>query len=265
MVRKILSKKQNLTIVLFVLLGCLFGACSQSEEDATPTPTPSPEEPVVTTSDTLDVKLVGNVSVSEESLITSRAGSNDLIGVQIYQLTSLTNKLKSYACGVFDDLDKITFKMVKGNHYLIRMNYYPNAKNIVYNYSDGTYGNPFSYLYGLTSYTINEPVYYSGTGSDGNTGDELPQLFSELYQPTEDRYSQSFKRGMTPRYLGELEDVTIEDETQIEIQLYLCMMGITLNVGNFTEGELNMTFEHVDWKIKPGEDTSIQFQIPYNY
>lgn len=260
-----------------LLFGFMCGACSKSNEDIPIIPPNEnvPEVPDVTLSDTLDVKIGYNISVTEEELVPthtkSRAGSNDIIGVQIYHLKATDVDWRvSYACGIFDDLDNIVFKFVKGNRYLIQMNYYPDAKNIVYNYPDGTFGSPFSYLYGLQSYKINEPVYFSGVegGWTGDWGAVLPNLLDCKYQPTDDRYVQSFKRGMTPYYLGELEEIKIEDNTQIEMDLQLCMMGVTLNAGNFTSGTLNMVFSNVsnmEWVFKPEENTSVQFQIPYNY
>lgn len=280
MILKETFKMQGLVISVFLVL-FVFGACSKAEDDIlppkeeTPQPPNEDDDPIITKSDTLELKIGYSLSVSEEELIpTTRSefGSRDLIGVQIYHLKALNaNRRVSYACGVFDDLENLVFKFVKGNRYLIQMTYYPNAKDIVYNYPDGTYGAPFSYLYGLKSYKLNEPVYYSGTGDDnwsGDIGAVLTYLMGNTYQPTDDRYVQSFMRGMTPRYSGEIEEITIEDGTQITMPLHLCMMGITLNADNFTEGSLTMTFFNTlnsDWTVTPDDNHSIQFQIPYNY
>ena len=281
MILKETLKMQGLVIGIFLVL-FTFGACSKAEDDILPPKEETPQapneddDPIITKSDTLELKIGYNLSISEEELIpTTRSefGSRDLIGVQIYRLRppKSSSWRDYYACGVFDDLENLVFKFVKGNRYLIQMTYYPNAKDIVYNYPDGTYGAPFSYLYGLLSYKLNEPVYYSGVegGWSGDIGAVLYYIMEPVYQPTDDRYVQSFKRGMTPRYCGEIEEITIEDGTQITMPLHLCMMGIRLNVENFTEGELTMAFTNNlytnDWIIKPDDDHSIQFQIPYNY
>lgn len=246
----------------------MFGSCSKDEISMLPseeeTLQPDVDDPIIAKPDTLEIKIGYDLNVSEEELVTatrSEFGSRDLIGVQIYHLSKLGQTC--YAAGVFDDLDNLIFKFVKGNRYSIQMTYYPNAKDIVYNYPDGTYGAPFSYLYGLTSYKLNEPVYYSGLegGWSGDIGPVLYWLMDPSYQPTEDRYVQSFKRGMTPRYLGEIEEITIEDDTPIVMPLQLCMMGITLNVDNFTEGTLTMNISgDLDWVVTPEDDHSIQFQ-----
>ena len=233
-----------------LLMVFMFGACSKNEEE---NPTIPPEENIPQVSeedsvvvdgvdpiesDTIELKIGYNLSISEEELVASRSevGSRDLIGVQIYQHAAVDPV--GYACGVFDDLDDLVFKFVKGNRYLIQMTYYPNAKDIVYNYSDGTFGAPFSNLYGLKSYKLNEPVYFSGEGEagTGEWGDKLTELMMHYYQPTESRFNTTFKRGMTPRYSGEIEEIVIEEGTQIIMQLEYCMMGITLNADNFTKG-----------------------------
>lgn len=260
-------------VICMLLVLFTFASCSKADDDILPPDeeTPQPPQDDDLQSDTLEVKVGYALEVSEEELIpTTRAefGSRDLVGIQIYQLTKYDPM--GYVCGVFDDLDKLVFKFVKGNRYTIQMTYYPNAKDIVYNYPDGTYGVPFSNLYGLKDYKLNEPVYFSGTGEPGTGewGNTLTELLAYYYQPTEDRYNVTFKRGMTPRYSGTIEEITIDEGTQINVPLYLCMMGVTLNADNFTEGELTMTFSDQymeDWVIKPGDDNSLQFQIPYNY
>lgn len=280
MILKETFKMQGLVIGVFLVL-FTFSACSKAEDDIlppeeeTPQPPNEDDDPIITKSDTLELKIGYSLSVSEEELIpTTRSefGSRDLIGVQISHLKAQNADWRvSYACGVFDDLENLVFKFVKGNRYLIQMTYYPNAKDIVYNYSNGTYGAPFSALFGLKSYKLNEPVYYSGRGDDnwsGDVGAELSYLMEPMYQPTDDRYVQSFKRGMTPRYSGEIEEITIENGTQITMPLHLCMMGITLNVDNFTDGKLTMTFANTytpDWIVTPKDNHHMQFQIPYNY
>lgn len=265
----------GMMLVLFT-----FAACSKTEDEIVQQPEketpqlPSVEEdPAETKSDTVEIKIGHSISVTEEQLVQTRAdfSSRDLIGVQVDHLKKDDNFWKeSYACGVFDDLDKLVFKFVKGNRYLIQMTYFPNAKDIVYNYPDGTYGSPFSKLYALTSYKVNEPVYSVGPDGGSAYGDMGPGLsvMDGCYQPTADRATQSFSIGTTPRYSGEIEEIMIEEGTQITVPLYLCMMGITLDVDNFTEGKLTMNWAKTympDWVVTPDDSHSIQYQIPYNY
>ncbi|MBD5379753.1 MAG: hypothetical protein HDR74_07715 [Bacteroides sp.] len=259
-----------------VLLTGLFltQACSESNAPD------EPQKPEEIKNDTITVKLVSDLIVTEESLISRAGNSNDLIGVEIWRKTSANEWIAPtsiiYASGVFDDINDIAFKFVKGGTYKIRMTYFPDAKNIVYKYSDGTYGAPFSYLYGLKNYKLNEPVYYTGTeggwSGGGDKGPVLEYLLEDIYQPTDDRTVQTFKRGKTPRYSGETEEITITDNTNINIKLELCLMAITLNPENFTEGKLSLVFrnngymenDNSTWSVTPQDDKTLKFQIPYS-
>lgn len=263
-------------LLFYLIITLAIVSCSKenTELDDLIKPTPeepsTPEEPIVT-SDTLVIPLNMSLDVTEKPLTRTTSNSKDLIGVEIYKvLHGWSYNFVTYAVGVFDDVEQIKFKFVKDTEYMIQMNYYPNAKDFVYEYSDGTFGAPFSYLYGLKEYTLNEPVYYSGTegGWSGDAGATLSHLMGSLYQPTEDRYTQSFKLSTTDRYLGEIESVVINENTKsIVMPLQLCMMGITMNVGNFTEGKLDIDFVRYDykWQLKSGDtNNTIKFQIPYN-
>ncbi len=230
-------------------------------------------------SDTVSIKITPNVELLESPFETRSGNSRDLIGVEISRKIASSESNAGapttvvYSSGVFDNIDNIVFKFVKGGSYSIRMCYYPNAKDIVYNYPDGTFGSPFSYIYGLQAYNLNEPVYYSGVagGWSGDQGPILPWLLDDIYQPTADRLVQSFYRGDTPRYSGTTDYFTVDENTTITIKLELCMMSITLQPDNFTEGELSLCFrnymymdaERATWVVKPGDEMTKRMQIPY--
>lgn len=226
------------------------------------------------TDDTVALKISSLIDVRQEEF-TSRSGtSRDLIGVEVIRKVSSASGTTIYASGVFDDIDNIVFKFVKGGTYRINMTYFPNAKDIVYNYPNGTFGAPFSYEYGLKSYTLNQPVYYSGTegGFSGDRGPELGHLLNCVYQTTASgTLVQEMKRGTTPRYSGTTEDFTIEDNMSgITVKLELCLMAITLQPENFTAGKLTVATsiaadkESTEWSVEPGDDMTRRFQIPYS-
>ena len=264
-------KKFLLLLFLPTILGSLF-SCSTNESPENPTIDPFPDNK----SEIVELKILSQIEIIESPLFPTRSGnSNDLIGVQINRISKLNvsgnagiSNVSVYASGVFDDIDDIKFKFVKGDTYSIIMTYYPNAKNIVYNFPNGIFGYPFSDMYGLQNYFLNEPVYYDGVEWDhsGNQGPVLEGLLDCSYQPTSDYYIGAFKRGNTPRYTGQIENLTINEQTSIIMPLELCMMGITLNAQNFTEGELQLVFRYYansDFIIKPGDNPSTMFQIPY--
>ena len=255
----------------FAFLSILLYSCSNGSSEI---PTNGNEElnngEVIEKSDTISLKIGYQMTEYEEPLFKSRAesNSNDLIGIQIMNETS--NNRLPYACGVFDDIEQLVFKFVKGNKYKIMMNYFPNAKKIVYKNSDGTYGVPFWDYYGLTQYSINQPCYYTGPGPDGtgNRGTILSELMNNYVQTTSNSDFFSHTRGTTVRYLGYSDLITIEEDTKITVPLELYMKGITLNVGNFNEGSLRLSIDYAvkqEWTFKPGDNMSVIFQIPGKY
>lgn len=253
----------------FALLNILLYSCSSGSSEI---PSNENNEPnnggIIGKSDTISLKIGYQMTEYEEPIFKSRAesNSNDLIGIQIMHETSTTRL--PYACGVFDDVEQLVFKFVRGNKYQIMMNYYPNAKNIVYKNSNGTYGLPFWDMYGLTEYKINQPYYYTGSGSNGNRGEVLSALMDNYVQTTKSPDVRDAVRGLTVRYLGYSELITIEENTKITVPLELYMKGITLNVGNFNEGILELSIDYGAkqvWNFTPDDEMSVIFQIPGRY
>lgn len=238
-----------------------------------------PDEPAEV-QDTISLKIMSSIDVEAVPLGSRGGNSRDLIGVEVIRKvvgSSWNAGVPTsviYASGVFDDIDDIVFKFVKGGTYRIRMTYYPNAKDIVYNYPDGTFGAPFSWIFGLQSYKLNEPVYYGGfeDGGDGNVGPVLGPVLDDVYQPTSDRNIHTFKRGDTSRYSGQTEEITVDEKTSITVKLELCLMAITLQPDNFTEGMLSLVFrnymymerDNATWNVRPGDNMTHVFQIPYD-
>lgn len=259
--------KTKLFMMSFAIFSILFCSCSGGSDEI-PTTGNEPNKEVVEKSDTLALKIGFQITESEEPLFKSRAesNSNDLIGIQIMNETS--NTRLPYACGVFDDVEQLVFKFVKGNKFQIMMNYYPNAKKIVYKNANGTYGLPFWDMYGLTNYKINHPYYYTGPGTEGNRGAVLSEIMNNYVQTASSPDVRDAVRGLTVRYLGYSDLITIKEDTKITVPLELYMKGITLNVGNFNEGTLRLSIDYgakQEWTFKPGDDMSVMFQIPGKY
>lgn len=264
--------------LLLAITALGMNACSENNQE--PSLPETPDQPIDQLPDSLWVKIGARFDITESPLETRTDNSRDLIGVEISRQTSgsQTNVLVPssviYASGVFDDIEDIVFKFVREGNYLIKMSYFPQAKDIVYNYPDGTFGAPFSEIFGLQKYKLNQPVYYSGIegGWSGDCGPRLGYLLDDTYQPTSDRSVQTFHRGTTYRYSGMTDYLTVEDNTDICVNLELCMMSITLEPDNFTEGELSLCYRNymymsennAIWKVKPGDDMTTQLQVPFD-
>ncbi len=268
-----MKKSKFLALMSLFMTLVILSACTSTESNSLIPEEPGNNEPVPVVDDSIAVKISSSMDVLQEDFTSRSGNSRDLIGVEVSRKVSSFNGMIIYESGVFDDIDDIVFKFVKGGTYVIKMTYFPNAKDIVYNYPNGTFGAPFSDTYGLKSYTLNSPVYYSGTegGFSGDRGPELGHLLSCIYQTTATGvYVQEMKRGTTPRYSGVTEEFTIDDDhTSITVRLELCLMAITLQPENFTEGKLTLVTsiaadkESSEWSVVPGDEMTWKFQIPY--
>lgn len=236
---------------------------------------PTPVKPGDSKIEEFDVKIGFNVDLREENTARtagSRAeidNSKDLIGVSILHLSNNQWGGKSpvqYAYGVFDDVNSIIFKLQKDQLYMIQMTYYPDAKNIVYKYTDGSYGVPFNDPYvSKPAYVLNEAKYHS----ENNPGFQQIFVLKNIYQDTaENDFDKLCKRGITPLYMG-VKEVTLSQQQNIEIQLENCLMGLKFNCSNFTEGTLMLEYEspgdHRVVEFKPGDvlEDWVQIVIPY--
>lgn len=220
-----------------------------------------------------ETRIGFSVDVSEENVTKSSAtrvdgNSNDLIGVSILHLSKNQFGGKDaiqYAYGVFDDLNAIIFKLNKDQLYQIQLTYYPNAKDIVYKYSNGTYGVPFNDPYlPAPAYKLNVPAYHS----QYIPGFQQLSVLKNIYQYSERNYDADCKRGTTPIFMG-VKEVCLTEPGDINIELANCLMGIKLNCANFTEGNLTLEYEqvgeHRTVNFKPEDELTdwVQITIPY--
>ncbi len=242
-------------------------SCSSGNSDAPDIPE-VPTQPVVpsSASDTVTISIGCNMPDGSQSFVTSRAGQGDLFGVNIQQ--SNGNDFTPYAAGVFDDLDKIQFKFVKDRTYQIVVNYTPDAKEFIYKYANGTYGYPFSSIYGLQNYSINTPVYDTGKShADGYKGEVLEYLCVGGYQSNESGYfKESYVLGTSPRYLGIVSNIKVNENTSLVVPLKLYSSCIKLNIGNFDKGKIRLVLPASSYgdfikEFSPGDDMTQMFWI----
>lgn len=237
-----MKKTLFIAMTVIALSSCSSGT---TEEPGTPEIPTQPSSPT-TSLDSLSITIGCNMPDDTQSFVTARSGNGDLFGVQIMQSNGSVHEglpeYVPYAAGVFDDLDKINFKFVKGRTYSIIFNYTPDAKDFVYKLSNGTYGYPFSSIYGLENYNVNTPVYDSGKNNEGGyQGEILSYIGVGGYQANESGFfNDSYTVGTTPRYLGFVDNIKINEGTSITIPLELYVSSVKLNVGNFTSGKIRL-------------------------
>lgn len=259
--------KKTLFIAMTVITVITLSSCSSgtTEEPGTPENPTQPSVPNASL-DSVAITIGCNMPDDTQSFVTARSDGGDLFGVNILQYNG--NEYIPYATGVFDDLDNIQFKFVKDRTYYIAVNYTPDAKSFIYKYPNGTYGYPFSSIYGLQNYSINTPVYDTGKPHEGGyIGEVLNYLFYGGYQSNESGYFQdSYTLGTTPRYIGFIDNVKVNEATSITVPLKLYASAIKLNVGNFDNGKIRLDIPaissgNVVKEFSPGDDMTQMFWI----
>ena len=117
----------------------LFTACS--EVGTTEQPTTPTEPEYVTVSLGLDVELD-----CEYEPLTRAEENNDLYGIQVYSTpypAAENAKWTKYAYGLFDNVDNLTVKLIRGYEYKFVASMVKDGKNKVECLGDGAYGDPF--------------------------------------------------------------------------------------------------------------------------
>ena len=141
----------------------LFTACSEigtTEQPNTPT-----EPEYVTVSLGLNVELD-----YEYEPLTRAEENNDLYGIQVYSTPyPATEKAEwtKFAYGLFDNVDNLTVKLVRGYEYKFVASMVKDGKNKVEHYSDGSYYSPFHHQTAPPTYAstpLSESFIYGQLG-----------------------------------------------------------------------------------------------------
>ena len=192
----------------------LFTACSEVGTTEQPN---TPAEPEYVT-----VSLGLNVELDYEYKPLTRAEeNNDLYGIQVYSTpvpaTENANWTK-YAYGLFDNVDNLTIKLIRGYEYKFVATMVKDGKDKTY-CSGGKYGEPFQ--------------HYNGAGL------LTPISESFIYGPTYLMYLDGFRIGHlnVELYYGELEGyIPGDNDSKAIIELKRISFGAKYKVtGEYAE------------------------------
>ena len=255
---------QNMKMVKFfasVVFASFLVLTSCSRDTDVPIPN-EPEVPGIGKEIELAIRF--NFETSEEPM-SLRSSTGDLFGVQIMEVPKNHEFPFSYACGVFDDLDQVKFKFVEGQTYSIYVNYFPNAKSILYQYPDGKYGIPFRSMWGHADYKqLNEPLYTTGLENQAF----LLHLMEDRIETEATVLFSDCPVGTTLRYFGLIKEVTITENTSLEAELKQYMTGLKFKVKKFNEGRIKIEIDQNSYYINSDEEeitTKIfDFQLPFD-
>lgn len=141
----------------------------------------------------------GDLDVNYEPM--TRAGSDDLYGIQVYSMpdnSEANASWKNYAYGLFDSMDNVTIKLLKGYKYKFVATMVVDAKNVLNSHDYVNYWGPFNKSGDedgscavTNAFDYQATTYLNGLGS-GSTYLKNPR--------------EIFSHPNTKRYYGELTD-----------------------------------------------------------
>lgn len=174
-----------------------------------PSEQPTPSEPeYVTVSLGLDVKLD-----YEYEPLTRAEENNDLYGIQVYSTpypAAENAQWTKFAYGLFDNVDNLTIKLIRGYEYKFVATMVKDGKNKVEHYSDGSYRSPFNHQDSSNGYSAT-PLSMSFIY--GNLGLNLERVLFAEYLNIE-------------QYYGELEGfIPGDNESKATIELKRTSFG----------------------------------------
>ncbi len=183
-----------------------FTACS--EVGTTEQPTTPTEPEYVTVSLGLDVELD-----YEYEPLTRAEENNDLYGIQVYSTpypAAENAQWTKFAYGLFDNVDNLTIKLIRGYEYKFVATMVKDGKNKVEHYSDGSYRSPFNHQDSSNGYSAT-PLSMSFIY--GNLGLNLERVLFAEYLNIE-------------QYYGELEGfIPGDNESKATIELKRTSFG----------------------------------------
>lgn len=208
-------------------------SCSSASEEATDDPTNNP--PDQPKEYIVSLGMTGEILDIEESPL-SKAGGNNLYGVQVHSKTATTD-YTPYAYGLFDDKSLMTIKLLEGYQYKFQVTMVTDGKNRIYDYKTVTtnlrYGAPFD-VSGPTAIT-NKFIYdnynYMGTGGVG----------ADIY--VGNSYG-SYRRPNIERFYGKVIDYTPKEKENISIFMHKFCFGAKFIAEGLTEGKLKIKLEY---------------------
>lgn len=171
------------------------------------------------------------------SPMSTKASSSDLYCVGIYNEGEGTSGLE-YAAWLTDDITSEKIKLRKGKKYQCKVIYFPNGKNVLADYKTGS-------VYPICGMHLKTPKLEDGVIYDNNYG--WGNLILGAAKKKGDADSGMAASGYyfndVVRYHG---GTIIEANADIEaeVNLYLQMYELNVEVKNFTEGYIDIKSAH---------------------
>lgn len=229
---------KNLLFLLCMI--ALSWACSSSSEGE-PEPEPIPGEPKEYI---VSLGLTGEIDIEESPL--SKAGNNDLYGIQVYSKTYKTD-YKPYAHGLFNDRALLKIKLKSNEIYKFIVSMVPDGVRTIWYNMEG-YCHPF-YVNGK-EYKLNNVFEYNELHFDGlDKGSAAIYINSPIL----------FDVPNIERYYGEISEYTPMENNVVSINMKRVCFGAKFIADGLTEGKLHITLKGApDLIISHGSDNEIK-------
>lgn len=231
-------KKILLSLCLFSATAWMVACTKSSATSDEPTPD-VPDLPTYS-GDTVAVRIAAT-SLEWNVEPMSRAGSNDLYGIMVYQTPRpfidewIPQTLVAVA--VFDDPSLITLKLAKSQYYHIRMTYVPNGKNVIASRGTNKWGCPFYMPYNNEDFVLNQILY----------GISVP-LFLGMPSQAAGQKEWMMQYNVVNevlRYEGQIRNFqAAENGALASIPLYRWQYGTRITVTDFKEGTVYFSYNN---------------------
>ncbi len=210
--------------ILFLALALIaFASCSK--EDAVENESIEGKEYVV------NLGFSGEIEISHSPL--SKAGTNDLYGVQVYSKKSGDSNYAPYAYGLFDNTADMEVKLIGGYQYKFVASMVEDGKERIHHNDKGRYEEPFDAISSSYSILTNSFNYSSDIEMTG-----LSEGCAELYVSS--TFGDLCFRPNLSRYYGELSSFTPADNKPATINMKRVCFGAKFIVKDFTDGKITI-------------------------
>ena len=172
----------------------------------------------------------GEIEISHSPL--SKAGTNDLYGVQVYSWKSGESDYAPYAYGLFDNTADMTVKLIGGYQYKFVASMVEDGKNKLHTF-EGNYYPPFD---AISAYC---PLSNSFSYSSDIKMDGLEDGYTWMAE-SDGTGDNAFYRPNTIRYYGVLTDFTPAENKSATISMKRVCFGAKFVVNDFTDGKITI-------------------------
>lgn len=200
---------------VFALAMVMFVSCDNKIENA--------EEPIQGEEVTVKIGFDGEILDITEGPLETKAIYNDLFLIQVFQKqTNGSSEITRYAYGLFDSPDNIKVNLYSGFKYDFQATMIKDGKNVIGRDSEG-------YSFPLNTSLSNKMIYSSDESIDpSRTYTNLSNEVNNTNHPN------------IMRYYGQLQDFSISNNENLNINMFQVVFGAKFETENLTEGRLEI-------------------------